>query len=190
MAEDEKDRQFNAVLDSFLSDYSAVEPRPGLDLRIRAGLKSHAAQRRRKWMLAFAASASVVLLAVWIVRAHAPQEIVPNRMAVQNPSPDPAPEPLRAVTSSPHIAKRPAADDRRAILRNRSNSRILLQVANAMSQADNTVFEHERIYLSPASQPELKPAGEEHASAPNISIQHLGLPPIEIKDIPSARDMN
>jgi hypothetical protein len=192
MAEDEKDRQLDVLLDSFLSDYSAAEPRPGLDIRIRAGLKARAAQSRRKWMLAFAASAAVVVMAVWIARAHAPRKIVPNRMAVQKSSPDPAPGPVRAVvvTASPHKTAGRAGDDRRARLPGGSNNRILLQAANAMPSADNTVFEHERIYLSPASQPEPQPAGQEHASAPNISIQHLGLQPIKIKDLPSARDMN
>jgi hypothetical protein len=59
-----------------------------------------------------------------------------------------------------------------------------------MPQADNMIFAHEKLYLSPPPQPEQQPAVEEHASAPDISIQHLGVRPIEIKDLTSAKDMN
>jgi hypothetical protein len=82
------------------------------------------------------------------------------------------------------------SSERHAKLRNSPDSRILLQALNALPQADNTIFAHEKLYLSPATQAEPEPAREEHASAPNISIPHLGVRPIEIKDISSAKDMN
>lgn len=190
MAEDEKDSQLDAMLDSLLSGYSAVEPRPGLDIRIRAGLKAHAARRRRQWALVFAASAATVIITVLIARTRTVREVVPNHVAVQRPSPDPAPRPAPTVASAPHKATSPVATEHHPKLRNRPDSRIVLQAIYALPQADNTVFAHEKLYLSPATQPEPEPAREEHASAPNISIQHLGLHPIEIKDLPSARDMN
>jgi hypothetical protein len=190
MAEDEKDGQLDALLDSFLSDYSAVEPRPGLEIRIHAGLKAHARQRRRQWALVFAASAAMVILAVLIARTHTEREVVPNHVAVQKSSPDTAPAPVHTVASAPRKTPHPVAPERHAKLRNSPDSRILLQALNALPQADNTVFVHEKLYLSPATQPEPEPAREERASAPNISIQHLEVRPIEIKDLSSAKDMN
>ena len=190
MAEDEKDRQLDAMLDSLLSVYSAVEPRPGLDVRIRAGLKAHARQRRRQWLLVFAASAAVVILAALIARTRMAQEGVPNHVAVQKSLPDSMPGPALTVASEPHKVTRPVADKRRGKARISPDSRILLQAVNAFPQADNTVFEHEKLYLSPAPQAEPEPAREEHASTPNISIQNLGVRPIEIKDLTSAKDMN
>jgi hypothetical protein len=190
MAEDEKDRQLDAMLDSLLSGYSAVEPRPGLDIRIRAGLKGHTQQRRRQWALVFAASAAIVIMALLTARTRTPHAIVPNHVVVQKTLPATAPGPAPAVASSPHKAPRPVADKRDVKLSNSPQSRILLQALNALPQADNTIFVHEKLYLSPATQPEPEPARIEQASAPNISIQHLGLRPIEIKDLSSAKDMN
>jgi hypothetical protein len=190
MVEDEKDRQLDAMLDSLLSGYSAVEPRPGLDIRIRAGLKAHARQRRRHWALVFAASAAIVIMAVLIARTRTPHEIVPNHIVVQKTLPDTAPGPARTLASSPHKTTRRVADKRHPKLRNSPDSRILLQALNALPQADNTVFVHEKLYLSPATQPEPEPARVEQAFAPNISIERLGLRPIEIKDLSSAKDMN
>jgi hypothetical protein len=190
MAEDDKDAQLDALLDSVLAGYSAVEPRTGLDIRIRAGLKAHTARRRRQWALAFAASAATLVIAVLIARTRTLHETVPNRVAVQKSSPAPAPRLAHAAASAPHKAPRPVAADRHAKLRNSPDSRILLLALNALPQADNTVFVHEKLYLTPATQAEPEPAREEHASAPNISIQHLGVRPIEIKDISSPKDMN
>jgi hypothetical protein len=190
MAEDEKDRQLDSMLDSLLSAYSAVEPRPGLDSRIRAGLKAHAQQRRRQWLLVFAASAAVVTLVALMARTRTTQEVVPNHIAVQKSSPSLAAGRAHTVASAPHKATSPVATAHHAKMRNSPDSRILLQALNALPQADNTVFVHEKLYLSPATQAEPEPAGEEHASAPNISIEHLGVRPIEIKDLSSAKDMN
>jgi hypothetical protein len=190
MAEPENEKRVDDLLDSLLSEYSAAEPRPGLEMRIRAGLKAHARQRRRQWALVFAGSAALVILAVLIARTRRPQETAPSRVAVQKTSPEPAPIPINAVEPAPHRAGSTTTDERRARLRNRPDSRILLQVANAMPQPDNMIFAHEKLYLSPTPQPEQQPAVEEHASAPDISIQHLGVRPIEIKDLTSAKDMN
>jgi hypothetical protein len=189
MAEPENDKRVDDLLDSFFSEYSAAEPRPGLEMRIRAGLKAQARQRRRHWALAFAASAALVFLVVLIARTRRPQEIVPNRVAVEKTSPDAAPNPRNTVKPAPHRAHSPTADERSARLRNHPDSRMLLQAVNAMPRADNMIFAHEKLYLSTPPQPEQEPAREEHASAPDISIQHLGVRPIEIKDLTSAKDM-
>jgi hypothetical protein len=188
MAEDEKDGQLDGLLDSLLSGYSAVDPRLGLEIRIRARLKAHARQRGRQWALVFAASAAMVILAVLIARTHTEREVVPNHVAVQTSSPDKAPSPVHTVASAPRKTPH-LGTEHNAQLRNSPDSRILLQALNALPQADNTVFVHEKLYLSPATQPEPEPVREEHASAPDISIQHLGVRPIEIKDLSSAKDM-
>jgi hypothetical protein len=189
MAEKENDKRVDDLLDSLLSEYSAAEPRPGLEMRIRAGLKTHARQRRRQWALVFAASAALVILAALIARTRRPQETAPSRVAVQKTSPKPAPRSRNAVEPAPHRAGSTTTHERRARLRKRPDSRILLQ-ANAMLQAENMIFAHEKLYLSAPPQPEQQPGAEERTSAPDISIQHLGVRPIEIKDLTSAKDMN
>jgi hypothetical protein len=189
MAEPQNNQHMDDLLDSLLSEYSAAEPRPGLDHRIRAGLKARAGQQRRQWILAFAATAAAVVLAVLIAGTPAPQPAGPSRVAVQKSLPDSAPVTTSTVPL-PRLRARHVADDRPPKLRNRPNNSILLQVANAMPRADNLIFAHEKLYLSPPPQPQQQPAAEEQASAPDITIQHLGVRPIEIKDLTSAKDMN
>ena len=45
----EQDRKLDQMLDSMLSEYSAVEPRPGLETRILANVRDAAAVRRAPW---------------------------------------------------------------------------------------------------------------------------------------------
>ena len=45
----EQDRKLDEMLDSMLSEYSAVEPRPGLETRILANVRDAAAVRRAPW---------------------------------------------------------------------------------------------------------------------------------------------
>jgi hypothetical protein len=56
-------------------------------------------------------------------------------------------------------------------------------VVDAMHRESNLVFEHEKFYLDPAPQSDPRPAPEQEASAPVISIQDLGVKPIAIKEL-------
>lgn len=189
MLEDEKDRQLDALLDSLLSAYSAAEPRSGLEIRIRARLQARAAQQRRRWVLLFAASVTIVVLAVWMTRARMMQPRVPDHVVVQEHSPELVPG-AGTVSSSPQKATRPFAAARRSGAARRSNSQILLQVADALHRTDNVVFEREKLYLAPTPQPEPEPVIEQQPSAPRINIQDLGVQTIEIKELPSAKGID
>jgi hypothetical protein len=183
MAEDKRDRELDASLDSMLADYSAAEPRPGLEIRLRAGLRAHAARRRRTWVMACAAAAAVVLVvAIAGLRSSrpiAPHNDVPS-IASQPPSvfvATPVPRPQRVKATPRSTPERPAVSENR--------SQLLLQTINVMPSADNLVFEHEKSYLALAPQREPEPAPPSATSAPGISIQDLGVPSIEIKELPS-----
>jgi len=54
---------------------------------------------------------------------------------------------------------------------------------DAIHRESSLVFEHEKLYLDPASQPSPEVAGEQEAAAPSISIQDLGVKPIAIKEL-------
>jgi hypothetical protein len=190
MLEHEKDRQLNALLDSFLSTYSAVEPRAGLDTRIRAGLRVRAARRRRRSVLILAVTAAAVILAALIASLDTRQPSIPDHVVAHKSSPDPVSVHAGTVTLSPQKTGSQIAVDRRAKVRNSTNSLVLLQAANALHGADSMVFEQEKLYLSPAPQPEPEPAIEPQAPAPTISIRDLGVQTIEIKDLPSAKGMD
>lgn len=88
------DRKLEEMLDSMLSAYSAVEPRPGLETRILANLKEQSAQGTRGWRLGWmliggiATAAAVILLMTYFRRpqqlpvehqitTHAPQKTIP-----------------------------------------------------------------------------------------------------------------
>lgn len=183
MAEDKRDRELDALLDSALADYSAAEPRPGLEIRLRAGLRAHAARRRRTWVLAFAAVGAVVLV-IAMGGLHSSRPAAPHNDVA---SIAPRPHSPRAATPAPlsqRVKATPrSAPGRPAVSANRSQ--LLLQAINVMPSANNVVFEHEKSYLALAAQPEPEPAPPPTPSAPAISIQDLGVQSIEIKELPS-----
>lgn len=92
MADREKNKQLDEMLDSLLASYSAVEPRPGLETRILANLRdaAHNEMPSRlwnfKWLWAAAAAlAAIIVGAVLIGRDHgtvAPPTVVQVRQPV------------------------------------------------------------------------------------------------------------
>lgn len=72
MADQEKDKQIDKMLDSLLAGYSSAEPRPGLETRILANLRdaeSREASRgwwKFKWLWAAAALAALIVAGVLI----------------------------------------------------------------------------------------------------------------------------
>jgi hypothetical protein len=61
-----RDKMLDEILDSGLAEYSQVEPRPGLENRILAGLASdeRAVKWNWRWVVAFAAACIVIALLV------------------------------------------------------------------------------------------------------------------------------
>lgn len=93
MADQEKDKQMDEMLDSLLASYSSVEPRPGMEMRILANLRD--AERREstapgwnwKWLWAGMAVAAAIIVAVVLIggqrRAVTPSTVVQT----QQPAP-------------------------------------------------------------------------------------------------------
>jgi hypothetical protein len=189
MTDPRNDQQLDELLDSLLSDYGAVEPRPGLEMRIRATLRARAAQQRRRWMVVFAASAAIVVLGVSIAGTLLLRPAAPRNVVVQKPSPEPVPVSAGTVPPLPRQKTTEVTHPRQAKLGEQSNTPILLQIANAIPAEDNLVFEHQKLYLTAAPQQEQEPVEEPQPSAPNVSIQHLDARPIEIKELSSAKDI-
>ena len=92
MAEQDKEQKLDELLDSMLREYSAVEPRPGLETRILANLKSSRSERKPWFSISVwawsGAAVTVVLLAVLVLHLARP--------AVQPP-----PARVEAVKASP-----------------------------------------------------------------------------------------
>lgn len=83
MADQNDERRLDELLDSALSEYSAIEPRPGLETRILSHVREAAEQPRwwsARWLVAggVATAIAVLMLSVWFFRPiHKPiQQVV------------------------------------------------------------------------------------------------------------------
>jgi len=76
MADQEKDRQMDEMLDSMLANYSSAEPRPGLETRILANLQGAAGNESPagwwnfRWLWAGVVTAAIIVAAVLISGRH------------------------------------------------------------------------------------------------------------------------
>jgi hypothetical protein len=197
---DEKDAQLDSTLDALLRSYSAADPRPGYETRLRAVVSSRAASPWRASWLVGAASAAAVIAFAWIMIAttHTAKS-VPDVVVAEKPVP-PAPDAqARPVSLPPRKPGKPAADAGFAKVRKDNDSRIVLQLVEAAHGKDSVVFEREKLYLTPETlpEPEAVPVAQAQAQAegraPAVSIQAIGVAPvessapIEIKDIGSPK---
>jgi hypothetical protein len=98
MADQEKDKQMqiDEMLDSMLANYSAVEPRPGLETRILANLRETPKKQTAqgwwnfKWVWAGMVAAAIIVAAVLISgRRHVTP---PTNVVVKTNQPAPQPE--------------------------------------------------------------------------------------------------
>jgi hypothetical protein len=70
MADQEKDKQLDEMLDSLLANYSSAEPRPGIETRILANLREAAEKEvshgwwNFKWLWAGVVAAAIIMAAV------------------------------------------------------------------------------------------------------------------------------
>lgn len=184
MPENQNDRQLEALLDSLLSIYSRVEPRPGLELRIRARLKARAAERRRLWWIAFAASAAAIFLAAWLIgtRSNLPDagRIVVRKTAPVIPSTRISANPpmVRPRTASPHHVEESA-----------SKTRALLLVASVAHTNRGFVLQKDDETSDlPASLEETRAPEAQKPSSDAITIQDLGVDAIDVKELTPRSD--
>ncbi len=114
MSDQNNEKKLDDLLNSALSEYSAVEPRPGLEARILARIQDSAQQPRWwsvRWLVAGATAAAiaVIVLSVLFFRpARRPQrvEIQPNHPQAIQPQPQPSSEDTTAKTAPVRKEKR------------------------------------------------------------------------------------
>lgn len=194
MADKEKDRRMDDLLDSLLSSYSAADPRPGYETRLHAVVTARATRVRRMNLRILAASAAVLVLVAWIMLAKMRTEKTDRAPAVAREM-APAPANGNSIPAVRVIRQpsRPAGGARSTKVRSYSDSRLVLEMAEATHGSRSLVFEREKLYLTPTAppEPEAAPAAvpAEQAQAPGIDIQNVGVAPIagnapiEIKDL-------
>ncbi len=120
MPDQNEERKLDDLLDSALSTYSAVEPRPGLEGRILAHVRDAAEQPRAKWWNAswlvagaVGAAIAVLVLSVLLLRhEHAPQQVQVQR---EHPAMSHTQPENRVSTNQPQVHKknRPHRAERR-----------------------------------------------------------------------------
>ncbi len=96
MIDPERDKQMDEMLDSMLANYSAAEPRPGLETRILANLREPAKKEAPlgwwnfKWILAGTVAAAIIVAAVLINGRH--RVAPPTNVVVRTSQPAPSAE--------------------------------------------------------------------------------------------------
>ncbi len=97
MIDPEKDKQMQIddMLDSMLANYSAAEPRPGLETRILANLREAEKKAPQgwwnfKWIWAGMVAAAIIMAAVLISGRH--RTAPPTNVVVRTTQPAPQPE--------------------------------------------------------------------------------------------------
>ncbi len=83
MAEQNKERQLDQVLESLLACYSDEQPRPGLETRLLANLRAQAEQQkssgwRWQWVFAVAGTAALVVLVALVVHLRHTSPVIPQ----------------------------------------------------------------------------------------------------------------
>ena len=90
MADQEKDKRVDEMLDSLLANYSSAEPRPGLETRILANLQGAAGNESPagwwnfRWLWAGAVAAAIIVAAVLI---NGPHRVEPPTHVIVKTSP-------------------------------------------------------------------------------------------------------
>jgi hypothetical protein len=96
MADQEKDKRLDEMLDSLLTNYSLAEPRPGLETRILANLREAEEKEAPhgwwsfKWLWAGAVAAAIIVAAVLFNGRH--RVTPPTNVIVKTNQPAPQPE--------------------------------------------------------------------------------------------------
>ncbi|MBZ5508868.1 MAG: hypothetical protein LAO78_25695 [Acidobacteriia bacterium] len=150
MSDQEKDKQMDAMLDSLLTAYSSVEPRPGLETRILANLRD--AERREakpaawnfKWLWAGMAVAAAIIIAVVLIGGRHRVVAPPTVVQKQQPAP-PQPEVQRSAPVTAVNVPRPRAP--RATQVQNVNATLALNQRPQVFPTPTPLSEQERLLL-------------------------------------------
>lgn len=150
MADQEKDKQMDEVLDSLLANYSSAEPRPGLESRILAGLNEPAQKEGShgwwnfKWFWVGAVAAAIIVGAVLI---GGRQHVAPPANVAVKIGP-PAPQ-LEIQSHTPSADEQAARIGRRKPLKSRlpQSATLALNQRPAIFPTPTPLSEQEQLLL-------------------------------------------
>ncbi len=192
MADQNQDKQLDDLLESMLSTYSDVEPRPGLTTRILATLKEHSARRQLRWVFSFAASTAIVLLILLVLNMRSAKQDTTAQNDPQKP-PEALSGAVKRGVPALTAANTRFVGQRRQVVANSVTNKAILQMAEVSREnasVDNSISEPETLSLAPAPRQETEPAIAQLMSTPNMSIRDLGVRVIEIKELNPTKDLD
>jgi hypothetical protein len=170
MADQEKDKRADEIMDSLLANYSSAEPRPGLETRILANLrdaeenKSPAGWWNFRWLWAGMVTAAIFAAAVLISgrrRVEPPTHvIVKTSPSIPQPEIQPRAPVTRNETARIHRRKPPAATQPQ-------NATLALNERPAVFPTPTPLSEQEKLLLSYlAGTPREEVIAESHPDEP------------------------
>src|SRR5258708_4159241 len=138
MADQERDRHLDTMLDSLLADYSSAEPRPGFETRLIATVRSQ--QRRRKLTFGLVFTGSFATASAVLAIALSQRMTLPEPPAI-----------IGAVTTVPSIARPAAAAAHNAAHTRQpapqSTSQELAEVKQDVFPSPTPLTEQEKLFL-------------------------------------------
>ena len=179
MNADDRKQDLDVLLDGALQNYSRVEPPPGLEQRIQAGLET--AVRRAPhlawsgWMLP--AGAVAVAFAALLYVSLRPSAPPPAQVAETSPAAPPAPAPLAPAITAPSIspARRAAGPSVKAATLPRRRQ---FPSPAPLSEQERFLLR----YLESAPSPVLPPAVKPDAFAA-LTLEPLQFPVLKIEKL-------
>ena len=188
MADHEKERQMDKMLDSLLASYSSAEPRPGMETRILANLRDAAGREvplqwwNFKWLWAATVTAIIIVAAILI--AGRQYVVPPSNVVIRNTRPvSPRPEIQTGVPATHETAaklqrQKPSAP---GLLK---NTTLALDRRPAVFPTPTPLSEQERLLLRylagtpreeviAQSHPEEPPAGDQDQTQAMPDLTHI-----------------
>ena len=172
MADQEKDKRVDEMLDSLLANYSSAEPRPGLETRILANLrdaeenKSPAGWWNFKWLWAGMVTAAIIVAALLISGRHRVEP--PTHVIVKTSPAVPQPEiqPHAPAVRNETVRIRP----RKSLAPTRpQNAALALNERPAVFPTPTPLSEQEKLLLSYlAGTPREEVIAESHPDEPPV----------------------
>jgi hypothetical protein len=172
MADQEKDKQMDEVLNSLLANYSSAEPRQGMEARILAGLNESAQKEGShgwwnfKWLWAGAVAAAIIMAAVLISERHRVEPPTHVIVRTSQPAPQPAIQRQAPAVRNETVRIRP----RKSLAPTRpQNAALALNERPAVFPTPTPLSEQEKLLLSyVAGTPREEVAAQSHPDEPPV----------------------
>jgi hypothetical protein len=174
MADQEKDKRIDEMLDSLLANYSAAEPRPGLETRILANLRERPEKEtvqgwwNFKWIWAGMVTAAIIIAAV-LMSVRRPIE-PPANVIVKNNQPAAQPQIQPHAPIAPKETARVYRRKSSAVPTVQQNAALALNKRPAVFPTPTPLSEQEKLLLSYlAGTPREEVIAQSHPDEPPVA---------------------